>query len=77
MEEIKGKPRGRNGGRKVGSKDKAPRAPRSPNKNDRELTERLLIRISASLLQRIMIQASACGMKIPDFVRNILDQHVE
>jgi hypothetical protein len=75
MEELntKGKPRGRHGGRKKGAKDKGPR---SPKRGDRELTEVLSFRIRASLMQRIQTQASLQGETIPDFVRNILDEHI-
>jgi predicted DNA binding CopG/RHH family protein len=76
MQDVKGKPRGRKGGRKPGSKDKAPRKPRKMTAS-KELTERLLIRVSASLLQRIQIQASLQGDTIPDFLRMVLDKHIE
>lgn len=66
---MKGKPRGRNGGRKPGSKDKTPR-------NSRDLTEPLSLRVSASLMQRIMIAAEERGETVPDCVRRLLDEHL-
>jgi hypothetical protein len=70
MAEIKGKPRGRNGGRKLGSKDKAPRIPRA------EPSALLAVRVPKSLMYRIERQASLEGDPIPVFVRGILEREV-
>lgn len=70
MEHIKGKPRGRMGGRRLGSKDTHPRTPRA------EQTELLSVRIPASLMHRIERQASLEGETIPVFIRTLLDREV-
>jgi hypothetical protein len=67
--DVKGKPRGRNGGRRLGSKDSYPRI-------SKDLTETMFLRLSPGLMQRIERRASLQGDKITDFVRGILDEHV-
>lgn len=68
---IKGKPRGRNGGRKLGSKDKTPRG-----RISKELSETMFLRLNVSLMQRIERRAALQGDKVTDFVRGILEEHV-
>jgi predicted DNA binding CopG/RHH family protein len=63
------KPRGRKGGRKFGSKDKTPRT-------SKELTEKVFLRMSKALMERIERAASLQGDPVPEYLRDVLDAHV-